>query len=544
MERLYLGISLGFNSSACLYSSERGLLRCISQERINRIKNTKEIPIDAIRFCLNGISEIEDICVCHYENMGLEYFDSHSDFNFDGWTWFDYIHSIMRTLKVHYSRVVRIPHHEAHAFSPFGFYPIEKEYYLISSDGFGDGLSAQILDEKGDILSTRTLAQSIGLVYQFVTGALGFKEHEHEGKITGLAAHGKPIYVKDLESIYDVSDPSNIKYTGIITDEDMNVSSRIIDFHAFLSIKRNVYDLVKTLVAKGAEMKDIAASVQYFAEHYTLEWIKSVCDTKKAAYLSGGLFANVKLNQRIKDSGLFSNVYVCPAMGDEGTCVGACVRYIGSKIDGKFLNVFGGNDISKNVNTNIENPFVKSDDELIDVICDRLAEKKAVCLVRENMEFGPRALCHRTILFDPTDAKINDTLNHRLGRTEFMPFAPVCAEEFAEDLFKNFKGGEYASKFMTMTFDGTEEFCEKYHGVCHVDGTARPQCVNKDEMPFMHKLLMKYYEKTGNKCLINTSYNLHGEPIINDDLHALSSFVTARLDTLIINNEVIEFATK
>lgn len=544
MEKFYLGISLGFNSSACLYSDKRGLLRCISQERINRIKNTKEIPIDAIRFCLSGIREIEDICVSHYENMGTEYFKKYSDFNFTGWTWYDCILSIMRSLHVEYNKIVRINHHEAHAYSPFGFYPIEKKYYLISSDGFGDGHSAQIRDEDDNVISSRTMGQSIGLVYQFVTGALGFKEHEHEGKITGLAAHGKPIYLKDLESLFDVSNPSNIKYKGIITDEDMNVDTRIIDFPVFLSMKRNIYEVVKTLMAKGAEMKDVAASVQQFAEHYTLEWIKSNCDIKKAVYLSGGLFANVKLNQRIKDSGLFTNVYVCPAMGDEGTCVGACIRHTNSKIDGKFLNVFGGNGVENNtVNTNIEIPLIEND-ELIDLICDRLAEKKAVCLVRGDMEFGPRALCHRTILFDPTDSEINDTLNHRLGRTEFMPFAPVCAEEFAEDLFKNFKGGELASKFMTMTFDGTDEFCEKYHGVCHVDGTARPQCVNKDEMPFMHKLLMKYYEKTGNKCLINTSYNLHGEPIINDHLHALSSFVIARLDTLILNNEVIEFATK
>ena len=540
-EKLYLGISLGFNSSACLYSDKRGLLKCISEERINRIKNTKEIPIDAIKFCLKGLTEIEDICVGHYENITTKYFDLHSDYNFVGETWKDYLTSMMNKLNIKFRDIVRIDHHNAHAYSAFGFYPIEDKYYLISSDGFGDGYSAQILDQNNVILSGKSLSQSIGLVYQFVTGALGFKEHEHEGKITGLAAHGKPIYVKDLEALYDVSDPSNIKYIGEITDEDKNTPTEIIDFDAFLSIKRNIYKVVKDLVANGAEMKDIAASVQYFAEYYTLKWLESICHIKKSVYLSGGLFANVKLNQRIKDSGLFENVYVCPAMGDEGTCVGACIyylsRYRNMKItNGKFLNVFGGNDIDFDAKHNSY-----SDDDLINLICDRLSEKKAVCLVRENMEFGPRALCHRTILFDPTDAKINDSLNARLGRTEFMPFAPVCAEEFAEDLFKNFKGGENSAKFMTMTFDGTDEFCERYKGVCHVDGTARPQCVNKDEMPFMHKLLMAYYEKTGNKCLINTSYNLHGEPIINDHLHALSSFTVARLDTLVINNEVIEF---
>lgn len=532
-EKLFLGISLGFNSSACLYSSTKGLLKCISEERINRIKNTKEIPIDAIKYCLKDIDKINDICISHYENITYEYFNRYSNLDFTDLSWKECVDKIMKLLDVTYDDIYRIDHHMAHAYSPFGFYPIEDHYYLISSDGFGDGYSAQILDEEETIIDAKKLNQSIGLIYQFVTGALGFKEHEHEGKITGLAAHGKPIYLDDLCSLYDVTDKTNIKYIGEVTDEDYNTPSQIIDFADFLSIKRNIYKLIKDLIANGAEMKDIACSVQEFAEVFTIAWLKSRCLIKKSVYLSGGLFANVKLNQRIKDSGIFENVYVCPAMGDEGTCVGACIAYSHLKIDGKFLNVFGG--LSPK---NYDQYEYHYDDKLIDIIIDDIINNKVVCLVRGNMEFGPRALCHRTILCDATDPTINDTLNHRLGRTEFMPFAPVCAEEFANDLFKNFKHGEYASKFMTMTFDGTDEFVTIYKGVAHVDGTARPQCVNKKEMPFMHRLLMRYYSRTGKKCLINTSYNLHGEPIIDNSSNAIKSFIIGKLDTLIINNGV------
>ena len=532
-EKLFLGISLGFNSSVCLYSDTRGLLKCISEERINRIKNTKAIPIDAIKFCLDGIKSIDDICVSHYENITFEYFNRYSDIDFTNLSWKECIDKLMTILDVTYNDVYRIDHHMAHAYSPFGFYPIEDHYYLISSDGFGDGYSAQILDEDDYIISTKKLNQSIGLVYQFVTGALGFKEHEHEGKITGLAAHGKPIYFDDLCSLYDISDESDIKYIGEVTKEDLDTPSQIIDFADFLSIKRNVYKLVNDLILNGAEMKDIACSVQEFAEVFTIAWLRSKCIIKKPVYLSGGLFANVKLNQRIKDSGIFENVYVCPAMGDEGTCVGACIAHIDSKIDGKFLNVFGGM-LPKNVDDLSDH----DEDTLIDIIIDNIIDNRVVCLVREQMEFGPRALCHRTILCDATDPTINDTLNHRLGRTEFMPFAPVCAEEFANDLFKNFTHGENSSKFMTMTFDGTDEFVNTYKGVAHIDGTARPQCVNKDEMPFMHTLLMRYYERTGKKCLINTSYNLHGEPIIDDSNNAIKSFIIGKLDTLVINNGI------
>ena len=539
-EKLYLGISLGFNSSACLYSSEKGLIRCISQERINRKKNTKDIPVEAIKFCLEGVTHISDVCVSHYENMSLKYFEDHG-FDIKGCkSWEDCISKILSY--VDFDRIVRIDHHTAHEYSPFGFYPVEDHYYLISSDGFGDGFSARIIDETGSIIDQKRLSQSIGLVYQFVTGALGFKEHEHEGKITGLAAYGKPIYLNDLCSVFDVNDPSNIVYTGNVTLEDRSTKSEIIDFCDFLSMKRNIYRIVTDLINNGAEMKDIAASVQEFAERYTLAWLKSVCKNKKTAYLSGGLFANVKLNQRIKDSGLFTRVNVCPAMGDEGTCVGACIAHIKSRIDGKFTNVFGGN-FPSFIGFDYDE-FVEDEDKLIDLMIDHIIKDEAVCFVNGRMEFGPRALCHRTILCDATDPTINDRLNGRLGRTEFMPFAPVCAEEFANDLFKNYVGGKNASKFMTMTFDGTDEFVNTYKGVAHIDGTARPQCVNSIEMPFMHKLLMRYFERTGKKCLINTSYNLHGEPIINDVTNAIRSFNYGKLDVLVVEDGVIYGKTK
>ena len=542
-EKLFLGISLGFNSSACLYSNVRGLLKCVSQERFNRIKNTKEIPIYAIKFCIEGLSEIEDVCISHYEHITTQYFEKYlPNYDYKGETWEDYLRNMINDLGTSFKDIFRIPHHKAHQYSGFGFHPIEDEYYLVSSDGFGDGYSAQIYEEfKSGIniidyyVSGRNLGQSIGLMYQFVTGALGFKEHEHEGKITGLAAHGKPIYLDNLCSLYDTSDESNIKYIGEITAEDkiQSKDSPIIDFDVFLSLKRNVYAIVTDLLESGAEPKDIASSVQEFAEKFTLKWLEKCCTTKKAVYLSGGLFANVKLNQRIKDSGLFTQVYVCPAMGDEGTCVGACIYHLGKpKIDGKFMNVFGG---VTPLSLNQDN---LNEDDLIDKMIDMIASNKVVCYVSDKMEFGPRALCHRTIFCDATDPSINDRLNKRLGRTEFMPFAPVCAEEFANDLFKNFNGGEITSKFMTITFDGTDEFCNTYKGVCHIDGTARPQCVNKHEMPFTHKLLMKYYEKTGKKCLINTSYNLHGEPIIDSTENAIKSFNKGKLDMLVINNSI------
>jgi len=156
------------------------------------------------------------------------------------------------------------------------------------------------------------------------------------------------------------------------------------------------------------------------------------------------------------------------------------------------------------------------------------------------MEFGPRALCHRSILYNCDTKETNDWLNKKLSRTEFMPFAPVCMEEFADQLFEDLDGGRDSAKLMTMTFNCTEVFADAYPAACHIDNTARPQIVSKNEDEFTWKILSQYYALTLKKALINTSFNLHNWPIIATKEVALDSWLKSDTDCLLIENVMIE----
>lgn len=565
MEKFYLGISFGFNASACVISNKKGLVAAISQERLNGIKNTKKLPFDAILKCLEiaGTKEIEGVAVSHYEDIKLENLQKYSDDKLYGYNWKDGILNWLNDhdIKIKDDMIVRIKHHNSHAYSAFGFYGLPKDdHFMITSDGFGDGLSGIIRHSKNGIMSEVKLAESVALVYQFVTGALGFKEHQHEGKITGLAAYGRPVYLKQFMDMYEIVGTGNhLKFKECELSDEDEIDQNIIDFDKFLMLKKTVYKLVNDIVAEGGTREDIAASVQEFAERVTVGWILDTIGDKPTgqdAYLAGGLFANVKINQRIKDTGIFRNVYVCPAMGDEGTCVGAAIILALGFEDYDVTDVHMSDKVISGCEVNdcygwlmdrihyhglnLKVSKFDNDADLSDFISTKLANNKIVCLMRGKMEFGPRALCHRSILYNCKDKSTNDWLNKMLSRTEFMPFAPVCAEEFGDDLFKNLDGGRYSAKFMTMTFDGTDEFIKYYPAACHIDNTARPQIVSYDDDQFMWDILMKYYEKTHLKALINTSFNLHNHPIIADYEVGFDSWVKSKTDILVINNVVIE----
>lgn len=565
-EKLYLGISLGFNSSACIYSSTNGLLAAISQERLNGEKNTKELPFDAIAKCFEvadaGMT-IEQIAISHYEEITNEYFERYGNMNHrvgEVTDWKEYLLNIIEDMGVVVNnRDIRIvDHHAAHALSTLAFYPMKNDSIVITSDGFGQGRSGIIATDEA-MVSEIPLKNSIALVYQFVTGALGFKMHQHEGKITGLAAFGKPIHLEKFEMLYRFSPEGNaldfIDDAYELDKEELEQVKRspIVDFDKFLKLKKAIFGLVNSLLDAGAKREDIAASVQEFAEKYTLIWINRYCVTpvKRAVYIAGGLFANVKINQRIKDSGIFSDVFVCPAMGDEGTCIGAAMSFVDEAVpvSPQDCGTVVGTDalatcemILDHLRENdLQDKYIMHVvDNVEEEIAKRLADNKIVCLMRDSMEFGPRALCHRSILYNADSRETNDWLNKKLSRTEFMPFAPVCRKEVAGDLFINLDGGRDSAKYMTMTFDCTDEFAEGYKAACHIDKTARPQIVHFSDDSFMWTVLKLYQDMTGKKALINTSFNLHNWPIIESEKVGLESWLTSDTDCLVIGNVIVE----
>jgi carbamoyltransferase len=169
-----------------------------------------------------------------------------------------------------------------------------------------------------------------------------------------------------------------------------------------------------------------------------------------------------------------------------------------------------------------------------------IAEGNVVARFNGAMELGPRALGNRSILYQATDPKVNKWLNDRLKRTEFMPFAPVTLEEHAEKCYKNFKGAAYAAKFMVITFDCTDFMKEKSPATVHIDGTARPQVINEKDNPSYYKILKEYHKLTGIPTLVNTSFNMHEEPIVCSPQDAVRSFLQGHLDYLAIGKYLVK----
>lgn len=596
-EKLYLGLSFGFNASACLVSDKRGLLAAISQERLSGVKNTKELPIDAaIKCCeISGVDKVYEVVYSHYQYLStsevIKYCDEERKkmlCNFEFFYESDkknaedlILYFIEKSgIEVEINELARFQHHAAHLFSAFGIYGIPKGDYIgITSDGFGDGMSGTIVfkhNGKSEILSNVKTRNSVALVYQFTTGALGYKMHQHEGKITGLAAYGKPLYLSDYFNLFnEVAYDNGLEYderkSDELTQEDKELieqNAAIDDFEGFLKLKKSVFKLVDNLKKNGANNCDIAASVQEFAEMVTINWIERALKFKIGfhdligkvdCYLAGGLFANVKLNQKVHETKLFRELYVSPPMGDEGTCIGAAILEAMNNghyedLSDNFYHdstdyIFAGTSIYRDVTTigkkleefknECSYEVIQNEESLVNEVVRSLKNKEIVCLCRDRMEYGPRALCHRSILYDCTDKSVNDWLNKQLGRTEFMPFAPVLLEKNFEELFYNTKGAKETSRFMTITFKCKKEFVENYPAACHVDKTARPQIVNERTDSFMTKVLEKYEAVTGNKVLINTSFNLHNYPIIESPEVAIESWIKSKTDVLVIGRLVI-----
>jgi carbamoyltransferase len=573
----YLGFNLGFNSSAVIYNSDKKVVSAISQERLNGQKNTKEIPFKAMIECckIANVKEINGIAFSHYQSLTWEellekcpeeYYDiclqeAKENLFSPKQGLFELITFVLtfNGIDVKCNELVRVGHHKAHLNAGLAFYGIDNDYVGITMDGFGDGYSGSIRYVKqGQIenVTNYSLIDSIALIYQFVTGALGFKMHQHEGKITGLASYGKPLYLDmfkktfccDYANCWIVSEDKLLQLTGeeIIEAE----KSPITDFDKFLRLRKTVFNFVEYLQQEySATKQDIASTVQILTEQVIMKRIEiAYCEMrwdkqKAVCILSGGLFANVTLNKRINDSGYFAEVLVTPCMGDEGTALGSASSFVKNK-SRKFKNEEDRqNEIVSNifVGTKMENNLLL-DCLSFNTIANYLKDNKIVCICHDKMEFGPRALCHRSILYNCKDKSINEWLNKRLNRTEFMPFAPVCLEEDANELFIDFDEKNcMTSRFMTITMDCTEVMKNNYPAAVHIDGTARPQIIGKEkENEFARNILQAYKCLTGDKVLINTSFNLHNNPIIECEKTAIKSWKIAGLDILIIDKEHLE----
>lgn len=273
--------------------------------------------------------------------------------------------------------------------------------------------------------------------------------------------------------------------------------------------------------------------------------IASQHDAGAALIADRRILANVKLNQRIQEIDGIHEVFVHPNMGDGGLAVGAAFVEAAKRLDvhpAPVNDVYFGSDLTaRDIAKALQSRGYESA-PTADVetrIAELLAEGVIVARSADRMEYGPRALGNRSILYTTTDPGVNTWLNERLNRTEFMPFAPVILADRASDYYEDYPVSSYTSQFMTITYDATERCKREAPAVCHINGTARPQAVTLETNRSLYRILEAYERLTGYPQIINTSFNRHEEPINRGADDAIRSFETENLDVLALGNHLV-----
>lgn len=534
--KCHLGVSLGFNSSAALVDNKGRLVRAVSEERLVREKNTKRIPVHAILLVVRGHRGLSNVLnYSHYDTLNKEYFAKYEP----EWLYDDDVsakQNLLSFINTHchtsFTRARRVDHHTSHAYSIFPYYKVPRNSYIIVSDGYGDDLSyseRHIKDIRKPI-NCAPLKDSVALVYQFITGALGLKMHQHEGKVTGLAARGD--YTTALKLMKRL-------YSSFSSSEH----SWVYQGHSFFDLQRDIFKFCKdwliqdpsdvVIDADDTRVTSLCLMAQLFIEKEIMLLLSTVKDAHKHhLFLAGGLFANVRLNSLISKRTSFRTINVAPCMGDEGTAVGAALSiFEPEKIPaGHFGNVYSGLDmkdpcslvINFTVNEECHHTTFLYEKDLIDEMAKILADGGIIHYRSGLSEFGPRALCHSSTFYQPSDPEGTKLLNKTLGRSEYMPYAPIVLDKDVDKLFYRDKKLDKTNQYMTAVLKCKVD-TEQYAGAIHCDGTARPQ-VLYNRSAFAYRLLKKYKQLTGLAMLINTSWNIHGNPTVASSTDSLMTW--------------------
>lgn len=564
-----LGIHTGHDAAACLYKGQDLIAFC-KEERVTRIKcdgnkfdllsidevlkigNITRSDIDVV--CMSRIL-IPDSCYLKSQKLSKQLSQKLRGTQKKRWV----VKEMSSHKELDASKLVNFPqlrqemglkndaeivfsnHHFAHILGSFKYTDWQDSALFLSCDGGGDGAQYSAYYYDGKALNTlvggdstvlnapQNLGASVGYAYSHVTQMCGFKPLRHEGKITGLAAFGKPSKAQKLVDQFQIN-------------EDGSVTS-------FLDGSKGMRNFLDDEFG-SLSMEDKAASIQVATEEVIIKWVKKLVSITGSKYvgLSGGVFSNVKLNQHVSEIEGIEEIFVFPAMGDEGLPVGQCVDFLIRK-DGlqnlkreRLKNAYYGFDYSaddlvlaaEQGNFTIDKPL-----NVAKAAATLIAKGKAGAIFHGAMEMGPRALGARSIIASPEQRDINDSLNARLERTEFMPFAPFVLHEDATEVFDVNERTLEACKFMTVTANVREKYREAIPAVVHIDGTARPQTVFKEETPLYYDILSNFKEMTGMPCLVNTSFNAHEEPIINTPEEALCALRDDRVDFLVCDEALI-----
>jgi len=571
-----LGISAHYHDSAAALLVDGEPVCAVQEERLSRRKNDAAFPLSAIEWCLEQARVEPDQldAVVFYEKPMLK-FERILTMALRGFprTWGSFpramqnalggklwVKGIIRSqLGVRTDRILFCEHHQSHAAAAFLTAPT-RSAAILTADGVGEWATLTLgrgeVDEDGStrIQLSREMRfpHSLGMLYSTFTAYLGFPVNEGEYKVMGLAAYGKPTYEELLKRIArrtpDGGVALDLSWFDFHQSARRSYSRKLV---AELGPPREPWDPIDLQSADGRRYADVAASVQRVLEEILVDLARRLQRETglQDLCLGGGVALNGVANARILRESGFRNVYVPSAPGDAGCALGAALYadrihfarphrpvadhpYWGPVADASELSRVAGEDGFQ--------PTRLPDAELIRRVADELARGRIVGWMQGACELGPRALGNRSILAAPHQRAMRDRLNRSIKyREEFRPFAPAVPLEHADRYFELPPGGARLARFMSGVFPVRPEWRDKLAAVTHVDGTARLQTVDQAMAPAFHALLEAYGARTGVPVLLNTSFNLAGEPIVNRAIEGYSTFRRSGIDLLVAGDSLV-----
>tara|TARA_X000000368_G_scaffold418249_1_gene417217 strand:+ start:519 stop:2360 length:1842 start_codon:yes stop_codon:yes gene_type:complete len=587
-----LGISSYYHDSAAVIIKENDIVAAVQEERFTRIKHDSNFPAKSILYCLEeakiSADKIDNIvfyekpflkferlietCIA-YAPRGFELFKSFmpiwiKDKLFLKKKLIDEIHNILKLdKKVIKNKLLFSQHHLSHAASAFFPSPFNRAA-ILTLDGVGEWASASISIGNGNRIKMKKeihFPHSLGLLYSSFTYYLGFRVNSGEYKVMGLAPYGEPKYeslIKDhlINISEDGSFQLDMSYFGYTTGLTMTNDK----FHKLFGASPRNPEASLT----QREM-DIAASIQKVTEDIVIKIAKSIFDEtgEQNLCLAGGVALNCVANGLLLRKKIYEKIWIQPAAGDAGGALGAALSawYIHHNNQREIVE---GKDMMKGsylgpdyTNADIESQLIKcgalykklDENKIVEEVVNALIEEKAVGWMQGRMEFGPRALGNRSILADPRSKIMQKQLNLKVKfRESFRPFAPSVLKEDVSGWFDYEKDSPYMlfvsqikkNKQLELSRDdikltGLDKLSVQRSSVpaiTHVDLSARIQTVHSDTNRIYHKMISKFKEKTGCPLVINTSFNVRGEPIICSPIDAFKCFMGTDIDILVIGN--------
>lgn len=552
-----VGLSAFYHESACCLLVDGRLVAAAAEERFSRIKHDPRLPVHAFRACLDaGNLDLTDVdAVAYYEEpipkLARQIWAGAPDGDADR-PWLD-PHQAERSIREGLGwdgPVLSFPHHLSHAASAY-FYSGFPDAAVLTVDGVGEWATTTYGRADGadlELFGEVRFPHSLGLLYSTLTAYLGFRVNGGEAKVMGLAPYGEPRFADRLRHVVDLR-----------ADGDYRLDLRYFGFLGGRRMwSRALEDLLEHPPRKPESEisdvhRDLARSLQEVTEEILLDrvrWLATQTDSEHLC-MAGGVALNCVSNGRILRDGPFRRLFVQPAAGDQGACLGAAAlahrRLTEETLPREELphahwgRGWSADEIEPLLRaTGLRyRDYRRREPELMSEAARLLASGAVVGWFSGREELGPRALGARSILADPRNPDVRDRLNRKIKRREdFRPFAPSVLAEHATEHFDLTPEAVDTARFMLSTCRVTSP--RKLPAVTHVDGSARPQVVERERIPRFAALLDAFHRRTGCPVLLNTSFNVRGEPIVSSPVDALKCMVDAELDALVLEGFLLE----